>query len=150
MNSQKENAQFCHQRGQQVHIYFKIYLFTAYYGYKNLVIEKFVILVLKAAYISGGNCRLDWQIQYASQKSCVLLNIRKTRTTQTQSDGKMKELYATLETNLKMSVNEHQIRWDYHILLFILTYSSSFYETLGSIVLGRRRKSKVWLTLHVN
>ena len=77
------------------------------------------------------------------QEVCMVLNIRKTRTTalHPQSDGMVERMNRTINRYLSKVVSDHQRDWDRYLHLFLLAYRSSVHETTGqtpsSIVMGR-------------
>lgn len=76
---------------------------------------------------------------------CELMGSSKTITVRPKSDGMVDRCSATLETNLRLFVNDHQTDWDWHILLFLLAFRTATHEntgrTLASVLYGR------WLRL---
>jgi len=68
------------------------------------------------------------------KKVCDILGIRKTRTTplHPQSDGMVERFNKTLESHLRILVNEHQDDWDQHIPIVMMAYRSAIYETTSS------------------
>ncbi|KAG5888709.1 hypothetical protein JTB14_035774 [Gonioctena quinquepunctata] len=77
------------------------------------------------------------------QEICLLLNIRKTRTTalHPQSDGMVERMNRTINRHLSKVVSDHQRDWDQYLHLFLMAYRSAVHESTGqtpaSIIMGR-------------
>ncbi|KAG5891945.1 hypothetical protein JTB14_002221 [Gonioctena quinquepunctata] len=78
------------------------------------------------------------------QEICLLLNIRKTRTTalHPQSDGMVERMNRTINRHLSKVVSDHQRDWDQYLHLFLMAYRSAVHESTGqtpaSIIMGRK------------
>ncbi|KAG5885997.1 hypothetical protein JTB14_025391 [Gonioctena quinquepunctata] len=77
------------------------------------------------------------------QEICLLLNIRKTRSTalHPQSDGMVERMNRTINRHLSKVVSDHQRDWDQYLHLFLMAYRSAVHESTGqtpaSIIMGR-------------
>ncbi|KAG5889245.1 hypothetical protein JTB14_006381 [Gonioctena quinquepunctata] len=86
--------------------------------------------------------RMDMSIRYSNgaalgsrqkfrinlfQEICLLLNIRKTRTTalHPQSDGMVERMNRTINPHLSKVVSDHQRDWDQYLHLFLMAYRSA-------------------------
>ena len=87
------------------------------------------------------------------QKTCELLNVKKTRTTpyHPQSDGMVERFNRTLETMLSLVVSPNQKDWDVWLPMVTMAYNTAIHESTGyspaELMFGRQLRTPMDLLL---